>query len=161
MEVISTGLATSRHAIDDYVTHTLLFHMSDAAKLTASVESAVQWLVSNGLIEVELAGAYRGTQLGQAIVAASLTPEDGLFVHAEIRRALRAFVLDGDLHIFYMFTPIQASSLGEINWDTFRDQLEGLDESSMRVLELVGVNPGFVNNMSVRLPLRSRRAAGR
>lgn len=147
LEVIATGLATSGAAIDDYLKRTLLSHTSPPSALTVAVESALDSLVARGLIQVESHATYKSTQLGQAIVAASLTPEDGIFVHDEIRRALRAFVLDGDLHIFYMFTPIQASSLGDISWSIFRDQLDELDESSMRVLEYVGVNPGFVNRM--------------
>lgn len=127
--------------------------MSESSILGAAVESAIDSLIADGLIVAESAGAYKSTQLGQAIVAASLTPEDGLFVYDEIRRALRGFVLDGDLHIFYMFTPIQASSLGDISWATFREQLDELDESSMRVLEYVGVNPAFVNRMYANQPL--------
>jgi hypothetical protein len=57
-----------------------------------------------------MAGVYEATLIGQAVVASSLAPEDGLFVHKELKRALEAFVLDGEMHAFYTFTPVQVTS---------------------------------------------------
>ncbi len=133
--------------MDYYLARTLLSSTSDAATLTTVVSSTIEQLVASSLIVNEGERTYKATQLGQAIVAASLAPEDGLFVHAEIQRALRAFVMDGEMHIFYMFTPIQSSSLGDINWRIFRDEVNSLDESGIRVMTYVGVNPGLVNRM--------------
>jgi DNA polymerase theta len=81
------------------------------------------------------------------VVASAFTPEDGLFVHDELKRALQAFVMDGDMHIFYLFTPLQVAETTKIDWPIFRDQLDALDESGLRALQLVGVQPGFVNSM--------------
>lgn len=68
-------------------------------------------------------------------------------MYDEFKRALRAFVMDGEMHIFYMFTPVHSSGLGEINWQIFRDQIDGLDESGLRVLEFVGIKPSAVNKL--------------
>ena len=89
---------------------------------------------------------YTATLLGQAIVASSLTPEDGLFIHKELKKALAAFVLDGDMHALYTFTPVQ-SSYTKINWQIFRKEVEALHESNMKVLSFVGLNPAMVNRM--------------
>ncbi|KAI9885208.1 MAG: hypothetical protein M1823_003011 [Watsoniomyces obsoletus] len=148
LEVIVTGLATSRDGIDEYMKRTLLASLSGPDVLAETISSTIESLESDQLITAAPPGTYRGTQLGQAIVAASMTPEDGMFVHEEIVRALRAFVMDTDLHVFYMFTPIQASTLGDINWIVFRDQIDLLDESGLRVLRYVGVSPGVVNRMA-------------
>ncbi len=145
--MVATGLATSREAVDEYMKHTLFANLSDAAILSKTVESAAESLVASRLVTVEQFGTLKSTRLGQAIVAASLTPEDGLFIHDEIQRALQAFVMDGDMHIFYMFTPIQSSGLGDVNWRIFRDQIDKMHESDMRVLHYVGVMPGMVNRM--------------
>ena len=116
---------------------------------------AIQWMVQTniddlldcGMVVVAEGGSYEATLLGQAIIAASLTPEDGLFVYAEFQRALQTFVMDGEMHIFYMFTPIQSTGLGEINWPIFRREVQGLDESGLRVLKFCGANPAFINRM--------------
>lgn len=99
------------------------------------------------LITVDDRGSYEATLLSQATVASCLTPEDGLFLYGELRRALQAFVMDGEMHIFYTFTPVYSSGATDINWSVFRRAMEGLDESGLRVLDFVGVNPGLVNRM--------------
>lgn len=112
------------------------------------MQSALQELVKEELVHVDDDGSsYSATQLGQAVVASAFAPEDGLFVHEELKRALQAFVMDGDMHIFYMFTPLQLAAGTHIDWRIFRDQLDNLDESGLRALQFVGVQPGFVNYM--------------
>jgi DNA polymerase theta len=53
------------------------------------------------------------------------------------------------MHVFYMFTPFQVAMNTNIDWPTFRNQLDALDESGVRALQFVGVQPGFVNRMYV------------
>lgn len=116
--------------------------------LDSMVNETTTSLVDEQLISVNERDedVYEATLLGQAIVAASLTPEDGLFVHDEFKRALQSFVMDSDMHIFYLFTPINLT-LNEIDWPVFRDEICGLDDSGLRVLQACRVNPGFVNRM--------------
>jgi hypothetical protein len=127
------------------MTKTLLFHSVDHDELAIMVEATLQDLKSNQLITNTPSG-LKATLLGQAIVSSSLTPEDGLFVHREIRRALQAFVMDSEMHIIYAFTPVQSSS-NAVNWQIFRRETEMLDESSLRVLEFVGLKPSVINKM--------------
>jgi hypothetical protein len=42
-------------------------------------------------------------------VSSSLAPEHDIFVHGEMRRALESFVVDGEIPIFSLFTPVQTS----------------------------------------------------
>jgi hypothetical protein len=53
--------------------------------------------------------------------------------------------------IFYMFTPLQVALITNIDWQIFRISSTHLplDESGLRALLLVGVNPGFVNSTYV------------
>lgn len=113
------------------------------------MESALRELIDEELLRLKGDESYEATQLGQAVVASAFAPEDGLFVHDELKRALKAFVMDGDMHIFYMFTPLQVTATTQIDWQIFRDQLDFLDESGLRALQYVGVSPGFVNTMYV------------
>jgi replicative superfamily II helicase len=149
LEVIATRLATSPESANDYIQRTLLYQTMDHQELEAMVETTIQELQDADTIRHTDTGSYEATLLGQAIVAASLTPEDGIFVHEELQRALRAFVMDGEMHIFYMFTPVQTASLSEIVWPTFQKEMERLDDSSIRALQFVGVKPSFVNKMYI------------
>lgn len=146
LEVITVRLATHIAAIQDYIQKTLLYHTMDQAMLDTMVSKTLEELIESGLVTVDSFGSYEATLLSQAIVASYLTPEDGIFYHGELRRALRAFVMDGEMHIFYTFTPLYNAQT-DINWPIFRREIESLDESGLRVLEFVGVNPGLVNRM--------------
>ena len=113
------------------------------------------------MVTLDKHDSYAATLLGQAIVASSLSPEDGLVVYQDFKKALEAFVLDGEMHVFYMFTPIQATQYphvansdqaqttpkSDINWQRFRKEIDGLDESGLRAMRYVGVSPALVNRM--------------
>ena len=146
LEVITVRLATHMAAIQAYVQRTLLYHTMDRAHLNDMVATTLEELITSGLVTLDDLGSYEATLLSQATVASYLTPEDGIFLHGELRLALRAFVMDGEMHIFYTFTPVYNSGI-DINWPIYRREMESLDESGLRVLEFVGVNPGLVNRM--------------
>ena len=146
LEVITVRLATHMAAIQEYVQKTLLYYTMDRTLLDTMVSKTLEELIDSGLVTVDKFGSYEATLLSQATVASYLTPEDGIFLHGELRQALRAFVMDGEMHIFYTFTPLYSSQT-DINWPIFRREMESLDESGLRVLEFVGVNPGLVNRM--------------
>ena len=145
--MIAVRLATHPNAVQDYIRRTLLYHTLDHEALNLMVKTTLDDLLESQLILLEDDDTYKATQLGQAIVASSFTPEDGIFVHVEFQKALRAFVLDGEMHVFYMFTPVQCTGLGDINWQIFRKEVENLDESGLRVLQFSYIKPGFVNRM--------------
>ncbi|KAL1979876.1 hypothetical protein VTN96DRAFT_5034 [Rasamsonia emersonii] len=147
LEAIATRLVSGREAIQEYMECTLLYRTRDKAEILDLIESSLGELVEEELVRLRDDGSYEPTRLGQAIVASSFAPDDGLFVYDELRRALQAFVMDGEMHIFYMFTPLQVAMNTTIDWPTFRDQLDALDESGLRALQFVGVQPGFVNTM--------------
>lgn len=142
-------MVSGREAILDYMKCTLLYRTHPDEEILKLVNTALQELVQTELIVERADESYEPTKLGSAIVASSFAPEDGIFVYHELKRALQAFVMDGEMHIFYMFTPIQVAMNTTIDWLTFRDQLDSLDESGLRALQFVGVQPGFVNSMFV------------
>ncbi|KAL8809130.1 MAG: hypothetical protein Q9200_003695 [Gallowayella weberi] len=141
LEVLTIRLATHAGAIDEYVRRTLLHHSMDKDELRLWVETTMKELQSTGQIRIDATGSYEATPLARATVGSCMTPEDGVFVHDELQRALRAFVMDGEMHVFYMFTPINIWGIGDINWRIFRGEVDGLDESGMRVLDFVGISP--------------------
>lgn len=149
LEAIATKMASGREAILDYMKCTLLYRTHPEEEIMKLIDAALQELTETELVVERVDGGYEPTKLGSAIVASSFAPEDGIFVYHELKRALQAFVMDGEMHVFYMFTPIQVAMNTTIDWPTFRDQLDSLDESGLRALQFVGVQPGFVNNMLV------------
>lgn len=147
LEAIATRLVSGREAIQEYMKCTLLYRTCDKAEITKVTDSALEELVEGELVRLREDESYEPTKLGGAIVASSFAPDDGVFVFDELKRALQAFVMDGEMHVFYMFTPLQVAMNVNIDWPTFRDQLDALDESGIRALQFVGVQPGFVNRM--------------
>jgi hypothetical protein len=81
------------------------------------IKSTLDDLKESEMVHSLVDGTYEASLIGQAVVASSLAPEDGLFVHRELKRALEAFVLDGEMHAFYTFTPVQATT-SKINVST-------------------------------------------
>ena len=152
LEIITVRLATHPIAISEYVGRTLLSHMTERDDLDKMVEIAMEQLTSEGFIENDSSGSYGPTNLSKATVSSYLTPEEGLLVHDDLRRALQAFVMDGEMHVFYLFTPIQLNAMVNIDWQIFRREMENLDESGMRVLGCIGVNPGLVIKMYLDRP---------
>ncbi|KAH8700613.1 putative DNA-directed DNA polymerase theta [Talaromyces proteolyticus] len=148
LEAIATRLVSGREAIEEYMSCTLLYRTSELAQLSKLTRDSLQELVDSELVYLREDDSYAPTKLGSAVVASSFSPDDGIFIYEELTRALEAFVMDGEMHIFYMFTPLTVAMNTTIDWVIFRDQLDGLDESGIRALQFVGVQPGFVNKMA-------------
>jgi DNA polymerase theta len=119
----------------------------DDKELSSMVEASLEELKASDLLEVTADETFAPTRLGQAIVASAFSPEDGLFIHGELQRALKSFVMDGEMHMFYTFAPLQTLTATDVDWCAFRDELYQLDESGIRAMHLVGVKPGHINNL--------------
>jgi replicative superfamily II helicase len=157
LEVIAIRLATTRDSINDYIHRSLLWQTTNHSEVLVMVDVAMEDLITTELIQQTEYGNLEPTKLGSAIVAASLTPEDGIFVHNNMLRAIQSFVMDGEMHIFYLFTPLQISD-PKINWQAFRAQLDSLDDSALRALLAIGISPALVNRIvtsGADLPLRT------
>lgn len=118
-------------------------------ELLSMVDASLLHLKDTNMVELTVDECFVPTRLGQAIVASAFNPEDGLFIHDELKRALQAFVMDGEMHMFYMFAPLQTGTTFEVDWETFRNELYKLDESGIRAMQFVGVKPGRINNLYV------------
>ncbi|KAG7109498.1 DNA polymerase theta like protein [Verticillium longisporum] len=147
LEVIAIRLATSRDSINDYAAKTLLACTGDLALVRKCVQSSLDNLLSLNFVKVDGLDGFRPTQLGKAIVASALDPDDGTFIHKELQRALKAFVMDGEMHILYMFTPVQDYGTN-INWQVFRNEMEALDDSGHRVLGFLGLKRAVINRLA-------------
>ncbi|EGZ77129.1 P-loop containing nucleoside triphosphate hydrolase protein [Neurospora tetrasperma FGSC 2509] len=162
LEVIAIKLATSREALDEYVGRTMLAcEQRLAEKETEEWEDQIRGYIEIGLEKLKEMGfitvtvderfetaSYSTTKLGGAIVASSLDPEDGVFIHKELERALKGFVMDGEMHVLYNFTPVSGLGNGtSINWKVFWNEMEKLHESGLRVMSFLGLKPVVLNRM--------------
>ncbi|KAL1841295.1 hypothetical protein VTJ49DRAFT_7240 [Mycothermus thermophilus] len=150
LEIIAIRLATSRESIDHYVTKTLLYQSAEPDSIHQTVNTSITRLQELELIKVDdFEDEIQATQLGKAIVASSLEPEDGIFIHTELKRALQAIVLDGEMHVLYQFTPVQDLSEVTVDWSAFLNEVQQLDDSSHRVMSFLGLSPGVINSMAL------------
>ncbi|KAK3988063.1 P-loop containing nucleoside triphosphate hydrolase protein [Cladorrhinum sp. PSN332] len=149
LEAIAIKLATSQEALDDYVSKTMLAYSTEAepGPIQKHMESSLENLESMQLIAVDNDGTFQATLLGSAVVASSLDPDDGVFIHNELRTALQSFVMDGEMHVLYNFTPVPDPETAIINWRVFWNEFQQLDESGLRVLSLIGLKPFMINKM--------------
>ncbi|KAI5303095.1 hypothetical protein KEM56_000037 [Ascosphaera pollenicola] len=147
LEAVATHLVASRATIWEYMDCTLLFRSMEKKDLEPMVEQSIKELIDTNLLQENDDGFYEATTLGQAIVAAAFSPEDGLHIHDELKKGLRSFVMDGDFHVFYMFTPLQANT--NIDWGVFRDQINIMDDSTVRAMMFIGAKPSVINAASL------------
>lgn len=149
LEVSATKLANSKLSLEEYVRNSLLWQTHDHNIVLLMLDAALEDLLATKLI-YQTSSSYEPTQIGTAIVASALTPEDGLFVHSEMQRALASFVIESEMHGLYLCTPIPAPSQPiEIQWPIFRSHIDSLSEADLRAFTLIGISPSLVNKLAL------------
>lgn len=147
LEIIAIKLATSRESLDDYVSKTMLAYSAEPESIQQNVEESLADLQKIEFITVDEDETFQATLLGKAIVASSLDPEDGIFIHNELKRTLQAFVLDGEMHVLYNFTPVHDLGSVTVNWRVFWAEIQRLDDSALRVMSFLGLKHAVVSRM--------------
>ncbi|XP_032336025.1 DNA polymerase theta isoform X2 [Camelus ferus] len=159
LEIIVGGVANTSQDLQTYASCTFLAASmkekkqeiqknQDSVQLGA-IEACVMWLLENEFIEITGASdgtegsVYHPTHLGSAAISSSLCPSDTLDIFADLQRAMKGFVLENDLHIVYLVTPM-FEDWTTIDWYQFFCLWEKLPASMKRVAELVGVEEGFL-----------------
>lgn len=139
-------LATSHESTRDYFSKSLLSHTREPDFIDECLQSSLEELEGMGLITRDSFTNFEPTQLGKAIVASAIDPDDGIFIHKELARTLKAFVMDGEMHVLYTFTPVQDFGVA-VNWQVFRNEMEALDESGLRVMHFLGIKPTTIQKL--------------
>ncbi|XP_053395972.1 DNA polymerase theta-like [Mercenaria mercenaria] len=153
LEVVVSGVAMSPAEVSCYASCTLL-----AASLTKEedqtkdlIQQCVQFLQENEFVCTQKIKGPEGveserfvpTQLGAAVLASSISPDEGLVVFSELQRARQCFVLENELHIIYQVTPIYAQ-IDSIDWYQYFSIWETLTIGMRKVAELVGIQESFL-----------------
>ncbi|ALC45469.1 mus308 [Drosophila busckii] len=158
LEVISSGVVSSRQDIDNFVNCTLLSaQKSRQAQADTQAEQEDHYLSDalDFLVEYEFVRLqtdeetarehYVATRLGTACLASSMPPTDGLILFAELQKARRCFVLESELHAVYLVTPYSVCyQLQQLDWLLYLDMWEKLNPAMKKVGELVGVKEAFL-----------------
>ncbi|KGL85254.1 DNA polymerase theta, partial [Tinamus guttatus] len=159
LEIIVGGVASTPDDVQTYAACTLLACSLNDSKWgnekdqdrvrTGAIEACVVWLLENEFIQVLDSGdegkgkVYHPTHLGSATLSSSLSPTEAMGIFADLQRAMKSFVLENDLHIVYLVTPVY-EEWTTIDWYQFFCLWEKLPASMKRVAELVGIEEGFL-----------------
>ncbi|KAM6145771.1 DNA polymerase theta [Phoenicopterus ruber ruber] len=159
LEIIVGGVANTPADVQTYASCTLLASSLKESKWgnekaqdkmqTGPIEACVAWLLENEFIQVLDSGndvkakVYHPTHLGSATLSSSLSPTEAMEIFADLQRAMKSFVLENDLHIVYLVTPVY-EEWTTIDWYQFFCLWEKLPASMKRVAELVGIEEGFL-----------------
>ncbi|XP_017084683.2 LOW QUALITY PROTEIN: DNA polymerase theta [Drosophila eugracilis] len=159
LEVISSGVASTKQDIDCFVNCTLLSAQKALEEKEQPPEEdsdshyindALDFLVEYEFVRLQTneemdTTAYVATRLGAACLASSMPPTDGLILFAELQKSRRCFVLESELHAVYLVTPYSVCyQLQDLDWLIYLDMWEKLNPAMKKVGELVGVKEAFL-----------------
>jgi DNA polymerase I-like protein with 3'-5' exonuclease and polymerase domains len=165
LEIIASSIAIESNDLKIYLSCTLLNAecVENDPNYNSMIEQSIVWLVKSDFItkvkqnEREI---FKATPLGNAVLASSMSPDEGLIIFKELQKALQCFVLENELQIVYEITPINicdywlnmsssASSLSckLIDWNHYLSIIENFSNDKKRVANLVGVRESFIIRM--------------
>lgn len=156
LEVVVSGVAKTPQEINAYASSTMLAasmqqDASDRSLNDQIIKKCAEFLKDNEFIFLK--GNYEEspkrlefvpTQLGVAVLASALSPDEGLLVFKELQKARKCFVLENELHILYLVTPIYMV-ISQIDWWEYLCIWEKLPADMKRVSDLVGVSESFLS----------------
>ncbi|XP_071114847.1 DNA polymerase theta-like [Haliotis cracherodii] len=152
LEIVVSGVATAPRDVAAYASCTMLAATCEEQDNNQLIDTCIAFLRENEFVTLKTSKnngntseRFYPTQLGSAVLASSLSPDEGLAVFAELQRARRCFVLEDELHVIYLVTPIYSGEVSaNIDWYQFYCSWEKMHPSRRRVAELVGVEEGFI-----------------
>ncbi|XP_029849124.3 DNA polymerase theta [Ixodes scapularis] len=141
LEVVASGVASSPEELSLYWRCTLQHALSAGLP---PLDACLSFLVQRQFVHLRGGGEggprYHPTQLGLAVLASSLSPDEALSVLADLEQARRCLVLENELHLVYLVTPVHLSSqLGAVDWGRYQALWEGLSPDRQRVAQQAGV----------------------
>jgi DNA polymerase theta len=160
LEVLVSRVVRTADDIHRYSLQTLL-HAQGSEKEDKTIQDALDFLIKGTFIEtmeIDNHVLYLPTKLGEATVASGLGPEEALIVYRELKRALKAIVLEDEviywiryslvkLHMVYEVTPTFLHI--EPNWPKFSRIYDNLSEVQRSIAYFAGVNESFLQKAAM------------
>jgi len=114
--------------------------MSTAAPPVPDIGSTVSTLLSP-------------SKLGHALFKSSFAPDEGLLVFQDLKHAQQRLVLDGNLHLIYLVTPVFHPLLPDYNqlWKIY-DRARRTDPVKALIFELIGFSEALLDRWSHQQP---------
>ena len=158
MDVISGGIVETVQDVERYIMSTLFARQKHYSEVHQVSKAALRFLEENDFVEwMESKKKFAPTKLGKATVASALSPEEGLVVFQELKRARQNLILDTELHLVYQVTPIYHGITPD--WATYHNLYTALDNDSLRVADLVSISEGFIIRACRQRPKESKEAS--
>ncbi|CAK9816398.1 DNA polymerase theta [Anthophora quadrimaculata] len=149
LEAIASEVVYTPSDLELYTKCTLV-SLNDEHNSKGPANEAIKFLIDNEFLllqNTEEGHRWVATAFGKACLAASISPRDGLFLLEELQKARRCFVLDTELHVVYLVTPLSSGNqIGVIDWMVFLELWKLLSESERRVGQLVGIEERFLTS---------------
>ncbi|XP_043485514.1 DNA polymerase theta [Polistes fuscatus] len=147
LEAIASEVVYTKVDLELYMNCTLA-SINKKDVMTNLSTNAIKYLMDNEFLilqATEQEERWVATPLGKACLSASISPIEGLFLFEELQRARRCFVLDTELHVVYLVTPVNdGSQISTIDWMVFLELWKSISESERRVGQLIGIEERFL-----------------
>ncbi|XP_015182607.1 PREDICTED: DNA polymerase theta [Polistes dominula] len=147
LEAIASEVVYTKVDLELYMNCTLA-SINKKDVMTNLSTNAIKYLMDNEFVilqTTEQETRWVATPLGKACLSASISPIEGLFLFEELQRARRCFVLDTELHVIYLVTPVNdGSQISTIDWMIFLELWKSISESERRVGQLIGIEERFL-----------------
>jgi DNA polymerase theta len=163
LDSIITGLIDiqkGRSAVLDFLDSTLFYRQTAddrRDKWFQTIQACLLSLVGRQFLAPDDSASSQGyviRPLGLATVKSSFPLEDALFLHSELARAMKTgLFLDGELHLCYLTTPLQA--MIDPDWKLYARLLNRLPEEEQKIFERCGCDPTLVSSYAYRPPSHS------
>ncbi|CAG5099051.1 Oidioi.mRNA.OKI2018_I69.XSR.g16204.t3.cds [Oikopleura dioica] len=132
--------------IEDFISSTLYNHqLEDLSGKDKLLKDTYGWLKENEFITIVGESEIEITKLGEAAVGAGMPPMTALSVFDDLSSAARSLNLTTDLHLVYLCTPIQETSL---NFATVSKLFDNLDSTALDVASKCQVDIGLVRKIA-------------
>ncbi|XP_003248103.1 DNA polymerase theta isoform X1 [Acyrthosiphon pisum] len=144
LEVVAGCVVCTTEEAFEYIKCTLLYISNSENLNETPINECLKLLIEHQFVR-ENDNKLSPTNLGQACLAASVTPEIGLKLIKELDRARQNFVLDSELHLLYLITPYSVSDqIGHLDWFRVLHVWEKLPHSMRKVGDMIGIEEGFI-----------------
>ncbi|PAA69178.1 hypothetical protein BOX15_Mlig016884g1, partial [Macrostomum lignano] len=144
LEAVASGVAQTRPEVESYIGCSLA--ASTGLSVLEQVADTLQQLLACDLLVRRPDDSLAATNLGCAVLASALGPDEGLQVLTELENARRGLALDTELHLVYLCTPVYCDVSGGSgpDWLLYTDLLHSLPPAEKRVAGLVGVSERYI-----------------
>ena len=147
LEAFVDGIVNSVTDIDSFIKCTLMSAQEEYKAVHSITKEALTYLQKHEFIEWHPeTSVFEPTLLGIATVYSSLSPSDGVDTVSELAEARKQLILDSDLHLVYLITPLH--QLIYPNWQILFRRYNCLSPNDRRVADRIGVSEAFLVKMN-------------